>query len=201
MKNNILRYLPELEDKIKVKSAFTDSVYIGIDFGTSTSVVSVCYWNEEKNEISISTLDLDDPEFENQHLVPTVIYVDKEKESSLIGKAAKAKLLNSEATPDENYFSSFKMKLGADEGASYYNSVLLKAKDSAKNIINKIGGWFSGQKKGDVIDDRGKSLYFNNFNSPTKRILNSMDCTFWDKCCFICIFEKLFFIYCNFWST
>ena len=165
---NIVKYLPELNDRHAVRSAFKETIYAGIDFGTSNSVVSVCFWNEEENGISITTLKLDDPEFENQHLVPTVIYVDKEQESSLIGEAAKAKLLSGAATPDENYFSSFKMRLGTDEGASYHNSVLLKAKDSARNIINKIGGWFSGQKKEEKVDDTGSSLYFNNYQTFLK---------------------------------
>ena len=162
---NIVKYLPKLENKDAVRSAFKNTIYAGIDFGTSNSVVSVCFWDREEDDFSITTLKLDNPELENQHLVPTVIYVDKEQERSLIGKAAKAKLLCGEAIPDENYFSSFKMKLGTDEGATYHNSVLLKAKDSAKNIINKIGGWFSGQKKEETGDDaKCSSLYFNNFN-------------------------------------
>lgn len=169
---NIIKYLPELENKDAVRSAFKNTIYAGIDFGTSNSVVSVCFWDSEEDNFFITTLKLDDPEFENQHLVPTVIYVDKEQERSLIGKAAKAKLLGGEAIPDENYFSSFKMKLGTDEGATYHNSVLLKARDSAKNIINKIGGWFSGQKKEETGDDtKGSSLYFNNFNRFLKETI------------------------------
>ena len=58
MNHFISEIIPEFTLE-KSKNACKDKVYIGIDFGTSTTVVSCCYWDEETDELKIEELNLD----------------------------------------------------------------------------------------------------------------------------------------------
>lgn len=140
----------------KCKNACKDKVYIGIDFGTSTTVVSCCYWDEKSDELKIEELNLDqlpsNPPVKT-HLIPTVVYIDKNKKKFITGQEAKLRRVWPDTEVNANYFSSFKMELGKDIGASYHRSILLKDKKLAKKVVESIGAILPSDTDYNTIDD------------------------------------------------
>ena len=57
MNNSISKLIPEFSDK-KNKQLCEDNVYIGIDFGTSTTIVSCCYWDGESDRLKVEEMKL-----------------------------------------------------------------------------------------------------------------------------------------------
>lgn len=107
-----------IQDKIK------NSTFIGIDFGTSTTVVSYAILGNETTPIKTDTipikqLNIDGSVSEN-YLVPSCIAFSKDK--LFIGQTAK--LLKSKLHYGKNLWYSFKMELGEDNGSIYYNTEL-----------------------------------------------------------------------------
>lgn len=98
--------------------------YVGIDFGTSTSVVSIATYNKSNKIISVEPMRLDqlleDGTRHQSEKMPTVIawY----KETFLVGEGASN--LKYKLRKGENIWYSFKMELGEDLGAKYYNSAV-----------------------------------------------------------------------------
>lgn len=113
-----------------VRDAMSKATYVGIDFGTSTTVVSVMRPNDETQGMSAEPipitqwtetgLQIDD------HLVPTCLAWVGEK--LLVGQGAAR--LKSELTEGRNVWSSFKMKLGIDLGPQYPNTDLVHGRGS-----------------------------------------------------------------------
>jgi len=105
------------------KQLSIDATYVGIDFGTSTTVASICSIDQNK-QIKIIPIRfkqfLADGRFQEHHLVPSVIaWVDNQL---LIGKGAYE--LKYKLTEGVNLWHSFKMELGADLGPKYFKSQL-----------------------------------------------------------------------------
>lgn len=98
--------------------------FVGIDFGTSTTVASVSLAGDERNPITVEAIPckqlLEDGRTHESHLVPTVIawYHDQ----LLIG--AGAHQLKHRLQQGRNLWHSFKMELGTDLGPRYYGSEL-----------------------------------------------------------------------------
>lgn len=121
-------------------SSIYDSTFIGIDFGTSTTVVSIAIIDKNTNEYKTESIwlnqKLEDGTIIKSEKVPTVIawY----NQSLLIGKGAAD--LKFQLKKGTNVWYSFKMELGEDLGTKYYNSELdrnsdfpiLNPKDAAK---------------------------------------------------------------------
>ena len=108
-------------------------IYIGIDFGTSTSVVSRAYVDEGK--VSIEPLILNQPEeyggVSRHYLVNSVLAWHKNQ--LLWGQDAyRLKPILSEGI---NVFSSFKMKLGLAIGPTYPQTQLSKNRSTTDVII------------------------------------------------------------------
>ena len=86
--HNIRKVIPELT-KENIKEVCERNVFVGIDFGTSITVVSCCYWDEKSEQLKIEELELDELTTTNPptktHLIPTIIYVDEEEEKFIIG--------------------------------------------------------------------------------------------------------------------
>lgn len=98
--------------------------YVGIDFGTSTTVVSIATYNKSSKTISVEPMRLDQlledgTRYQSEKL-PTVIawY----KETFLVGEGASN--LKYKLRKGENIWYSFKMEIGEDLGAKYFNSAV-----------------------------------------------------------------------------
>ncbi|MCM1311589.1 MAG: Hsp70 family protein [Bacteroides sp.] len=98
--------------------------YVGIDFGTSTSVVSVASYDEDGCLIHTDSLrlkqKLPDGTLYSSEIVPSVIAWNNEQ--ILVGEGASQ--LKYHLKRGKNIWYSFKMELGEDLGAKYYESEL-----------------------------------------------------------------------------
>lgn len=97
--------------------------FIGIDFGTSTTVVSIAAYDPSTNSLSVKPIRirqlLEDGTICEGEKLPTVIAWYKEK-LLLVGEGASNLKYILERGKDIWY--SFKMEIGEDLGAKYYNS-------------------------------------------------------------------------------
>jgi molecular chaperone DnaK len=99
-----------------------DKTFIGIDFGTSTTVVSVASFDKQEHQIKTKVLQLEQLLEDGTHYksekIPTVIaWYNK---ILLVGEGASN--LKYHLTKGKNIWYSFKMEIGEDLGAKYYNS-------------------------------------------------------------------------------
>jgi molecular chaperone DnaK (HSP70) len=98
-----------------------DRTYIGIDFGTSTTVVSVAFI-DESGELIVNHLPLKQKLFNGStatdYRINSAVACYNKK--ILVGKGAKE--LAPRLKRNENYWQSFKMELGTDKGVAYPNS-------------------------------------------------------------------------------
>lgn len=102
----------------------SNTTFIGIDFGTSTSVVSIATIDKENRVITTEPIWLNQKLYDGAIMksekIPTVIAWYNEE--LLVGKgAADLKYLLNKGV---NVWYSFKMELGEDLGSKYYNSEL-----------------------------------------------------------------------------
>lgn len=123
--------IPTVSNKEIVQDKLRNSTFIGIDFGTSTTVVSYTVFGDNLKPIKtdvmpIRQLNPDGSTTEN-HLVPSCIawY----NNNLFIGQTAKQ--LKSKLTYGRNLWYSFKMKLGIDNGPIYFATELPKGHDVA----------------------------------------------------------------------
>lgn len=98
--------------------------YVGIDFGTSTTVVSIASYNKSNKTITVEPMRLDQlledgTRYQSEKL-PTVIawY----KDTFLVGQGASN--LKYKLRKGEKIWYSFKMEIGEDLGAKYFNSAV-----------------------------------------------------------------------------
>lgn len=121
---HLFNLLPDAKEHVKGKT------YIGIDFGTSTTVVSMAYI-DEKDEIKSKCLHLaqrgaDGAEIEAE-LLPTVIAIN-DRNKLIVGQGAYSLKGNPDYVFGENIWYQFKMELGKDLGHRWYNSRQAKIK-------------------------------------------------------------------------
>ena len=124
---SIQNILPALNKKELIQDKLKSSTFIGIDFGTSTTVISYAIVGDDKspmkiNNIPIRQLNADGSYTEN-HLVPSCIAWYDNK--LFIGQTAKQ--LKSKLTYGRNLWYSFKMKIGTDNGPVYFSTELPQA--------------------------------------------------------------------------
>jgi molecular chaperone DnaK (HSP70) len=117
-----------------------NTTFVGIDFGTSTTVVSIATISKETCEITIFPIWLNQKLYDgaimSSEKIPTVIAWYNQQ--LLVGKGAADLKYN--LKKGVNVWYSFKMELGEDLGSKYYNSELdrnsempiLNPKDAAK---------------------------------------------------------------------
>lgn len=134
-KNNLkLIYTPSMvvgaSSKGNIEDTLSQKTYIGIDFGTSTTVVSVIKKDKDGNLCS-EALQIAQPDgrggCSEQEIVNSVLAWVQPKNADgqlLFGKTAYE--LKSTLKPNKNVFSSFKMDLGLDIGPTYPDTVLSK---------------------------------------------------------------------------
>lgn len=123
-----------------------NTTFIGIDFGTSTTVVSVAIIDKETKEILTNPIWLNqklyDSAIMSSEKIPTVIAWHNQQ--LLVGKGAAD--LKYQLKKGVNVWYSFKMELGEDLGSKYYNSELdrksdypiLNPKDAAKVFFQYV---------------------------------------------------------------
>ncbi len=139
---NIQSLFPALRNT-QVSRPTTDifnTTFVGIDFGTSTTVVSVATIDKTTKEILTAPIWLNQKLYDgaimSSEKIPTVIAWHNQQ--LLVGKGAAD--LKYQLKKGVNVWYSFKMELGEDLGSKYYNSELdrksdfpiLNPKDAAK---------------------------------------------------------------------
>lgn len=109
-----------------VLGAMAKATYVGIDFGTSTTVISIVRPDGEIERLSAKPIPItqwDDTGLQiDDHLLPTCLAWTGEQ--LLVGRGAAD--LKSELMEGRNIWSSFKMKLGIDLGPQYPNTKLAR---------------------------------------------------------------------------
>lgn len=108
----------------QAREALSDATYVGIDFGTSTSVVSIVEVDAESGALGVEPISI--RQFDrlgreiDQYLIPTCIaWVDGKL---LVGSGAAE--LKTELTEGRDLWTSFKMLLGVDLGPQYPSTEL-----------------------------------------------------------------------------
>ncbi|GEM54288.1 hypothetical protein B0A58_06385 [Flavobacterium branchiophilum NBRC 15030 = ATCC 35035] len=123
--------IPSISNQEIVQDKLRNSTFIGIDFGTSTTVVSYTVFGKDLQPIITDVMPIKqlnhDGSYTENHIVPSCIAWFENK--LFIGKTAKQ--LKSKLTYGRNLWYSFKMKLGVDNGPVYFSSELTKEHNSA----------------------------------------------------------------------
>ena len=105
-----------------------EATYVGIDFGTSTTVVSYSYYDELLDSIKCDVIPIRQKEYDGamskSEKLPTVIALYDNQ--ILVGTGASS--LKYELEKNKDIWYSFKMELGEDLGPKYYNSTLNREK-------------------------------------------------------------------------
>ena len=109
-----------------------DTTFVGIDFGTSTTVVSISRYNPFTGEIDVESLQLPQKDsFGSEmygELFPTVIAINNNNGKPLYGQGAYDLKWDPDYTFGVNIWHSFKMELGKDLGPRWYESRQSKIK-------------------------------------------------------------------------
>lgn len=116
--------VPTLRDPQSVRERLLNTTFVGIDFGTSTTVASVASLGDANSPVETKPIPVRQPRadgrFYEHHLVPTAVaWAD---DQLLFGVGAKE--IQNRLLPGVNIWTSFKMSLGVDQGPNYYNSKL-----------------------------------------------------------------------------
>ena len=118
--------------------------FIGIDFGTSTTVVSMAVYNPATQQISCNSLQLSqmmpDGNPIDAELFPTVIAINRDNRP-LVGQGAYSLKGNPDYTFGENIWHSFKMELGKDLGPRWYKSkqsIIKSPQDATKFFFKQL---------------------------------------------------------------
>lgn len=141
---NLPSQIANIQELKQIK--FDDKLFVGIDFGTSTTIVS--YFQNKDDYKTLGSFDLPQPtdtdEFIYDHRINSVLAWTGGK--LLFGKYAY--LLKEDLSEGVDVFSSFKMRLGIDIGPTYPKTVLSRfaglpyvienAKDASKVFFECI---------------------------------------------------------------
>lgn len=132
--NNLLPVLTQGKLS-KAEENAKDTTFVGIDFGTSTTVVSIAGYNGKREPLVIKPIELNqklsDGAIFSSYKIPSVIAWYRNK--LLIGEGASQ--LKFKLRQGKNLWHSFKMELGEDVGCKYPNSELGKNHDKL-TILN-----------------------------------------------------------------
>lgn len=118
----IQNLLPTVTNQALVQDKLRNSTFIGIDFGTSTTVVSYAIMGDNATPIKTDTIPIrqqsKDGSFAESHLVPTCIAL--YDNNLFVGKTAYD--LKNKLQKGRDLWFSFKMELGEDNGPVYASS-------------------------------------------------------------------------------
>ncbi len=158
MRDSLKSFIPSLSDPVKCRLNAHGCAFVGIDFGTSNTVVSVCGWNDREDDLSVWTLTFDKtPGGAATPLVPTVIYIEQER--LLIGQNAKHRGEIS-GSSKRNYLDSFKMELGYEGGAQYHQFELGRESGKLESVASKLN---------QILGKRGKRVESENLRIDCPR--------------------------------
>lgn len=123
-RSNILSLSQMVPDLRTANLATNNTTYVGIDFGTSTTVVSVAGFDVNSKKLAVKSMMIeqlleDETHFQSEK-VPSVLAWYNNK--LLVGEGAAN--LKYTLQRGKNIWYSFKMEIGEDLGAKYYNSEL-----------------------------------------------------------------------------
>ena len=111
-----------------IGEALQRATFVGIDFGTSTTVVSVVTTDGEQERLVAEPISVTQPDESGReisdYLVPSCIAWTRDR--LLVGRGAAG--LRAELVEGRNIWSSFKMRLGIDLGPQYPNTALAGGK-------------------------------------------------------------------------
>lgn len=130
-------FFPRNQDIGVLGTLLSQTTYVGIDFGTSTTVVSYAKINADGRFVTTEVMTLKQPTLDGgyieDHIVPSILawY----NETLFWGKEARK--LKSRLSLGKNVWYSFKMALGVDEGPIYFNSELAKEHNNIQ-ILNPL---------------------------------------------------------------
>ncbi len=120
----IKKILPTKTSNQLTQNFQMDTTYIGIDFGTSTTVVSLAYFDTSNSTILAKSIELNQKLYDgtiyNSYKIPTMVAWYNQK--LLVGEGAS--LLKLKLKQGKNLWHSFKMELGEDVGYKYPQSEL-----------------------------------------------------------------------------
>jgi len=146
---SIQQLLPEVNDRTVIENKIESSTFIGIDFGTSTTVVSYAIVGDNNAPIKTNAIPIRQMNFDgntlSHHLVPSCIaYANNQL---YFGQGAK--MLKSKLQPDQNIWFSFKMNLGKDNGPEFTRTELKEGNPFGKieNTLDATKLFFKELKK------------------------------------------------------
>lgn len=118
--------------------------FVGIDFGTSTTVVSIASYAKDSKQIGCESLQLPqlmpDGNPMEAELMPTIIAINSDGRP-LVGQGAYSLKGNPEYVFGENIWHSFKMELGKDLGPRWYRSkqsVIKSPQDATRFFFKQL---------------------------------------------------------------
>ena len=147
----------EMQDELSLKQLYripdnaneelANKTFVGIDFGTSTTVVSVAFYNTEEKRIECKTLHLQqklrDGASMTAELLPSVIAIGNSG-GFLVGQGAYQLKGNPDYIFGKNIWHSFKMELGENMGprwTSITNNQLIKSPQDATTVFFRYLKW------------------------------------------------------------
>ncbi|MDR1857727.1 MAG: Hsp70 family protein [Desulfovibrio sp.] len=134
----------------EVKDIYRNTIYLGIDFGTSTSVVSYIWKSEDEAVPTLHPLDIEQPKETSGTIAYSLVNTVLAWKNGNLLWGRDAYRLKQEMFEGRNVFSSFKMRLGIDVGPTYPDTLLSKkankgyviesAKDATTEFFKKLLG-------------------------------------------------------------
>lgn len=127
--------VPQTTNQELVRDRLRNTTFVGIDFGTSTTVASYAVPGDERVPIRAEPISIPqtmpDGATGSHHLVPSVIAWHNDE--LFIGAGARELKNQGRVAEGHSVWSSFKMELGVDLGPQYHNSKL-KRNESGPTI-------------------------------------------------------------------
>jgi len=116
-------YLVPVTDSSAIAKRLATTTYVGIDFGTSTTVASYAVGGNSEQPLMTERISIAQPlpdgRIYRNYLVPTAL--GWMNDQLFFGEGARQSMVRAQG---RNYWSSFKMQLGLDLGPQYYDSQL-----------------------------------------------------------------------------
>ena len=123
--------VPKTTDQELVQDRLRNTTFVGIDFGTSTSVASYAVPGDEEQPIQAKPIPIPQRQADgstySHHLIPSMIAWFRDE--LYVGVGARELSETNKVTEGKSVWSSFKMDLGVDLGSQYNQSVLRKGKE------------------------------------------------------------------------
>lgn len=123
--------VPKTTQQELVRDRLQNTTFVGIDFGTSTTVASYAVPGDADTPIQAEPIPIpqkraDGSTFEH-HLVPSVVAWHRDE--LFVGAGARELKENNQVTEGRSVWSSFKMGLGVDLGRQFHQSVLKRGEE------------------------------------------------------------------------